>query len=125
MKTRKITHAEFQEFKDMLIKRRSDWPAVFSTNSNGELWPWVCNGPTPELVRKDVRELSEILDEVANTYTATREEGGRIFIGNEGAYWKDKSLKMHPILIWEFVGPELPKPPVLSYSESRKRQIPH
>jgi len=119
MRNRKITRAEFEELKQLAFKRHWKWPAVFSTNSKGELWPWVCNGRTPELDRKDVRGLSPALDQIASAYTAMREEGGRIFIKNDCVAWKNQSLKEQVLFVREFDRPDPPEPS----QETRKEMI--
>jgi hypothetical protein len=116
---KKITRAEFETLKQLALKRHWRWPAVFSTNSKGELWPYVCNGRTPELDRKDVRGLSRVLDEIASAYTAVREEGGRIFIKNDCVTWKTQTLKEQVLFVWEFNGPDQPGTP----PETREEMI--
>jgi hypothetical protein len=116
---KKITRAEFEALKQLAFKRHWRWPAVFSTNSKGELWPWVCNGRTPELERKDVRGLSRVLDEIASAYTAVREEGGRIFIKNDCVAWKNQTLKEQVLFVWEFDGPN----PLETQPENREEMI--
>lgn len=68
-------------------RNRGDWPAVFSTNPKGEVWPWVTWGVTPEEGRENVRGNCNILDEVTMEYLAIRPEGGRFFIDDKGAYY--------------------------------------
>jgi hypothetical protein len=85
-----ITRVQFQEFRDLQQKRRWDWPATFSVNCNGDIWPCVRNGVTPVNERIDVKEFSPILKWVAEVYTAIRPEGGRFFIGDDGGFWKSK-----------------------------------
>jgi hypothetical protein len=88
VKTLEITPEQFKKFKELQVKKRWDWPATFSTNAQGSIWPYVTNGRTPEENRTDVRGDSPLLDQVADIYTALREEGGRFFIGWDGAFWR-------------------------------------
>ncbi len=83
-----LSRGEFDELRQLQIKRRWDWPAVFSCNRHGEIWPWVTYGRTPEEVREDVRGLSKIVDRVAKRFRGTRWLGGRFFINEEGAFYK-------------------------------------
>lgn len=103
MRTVKIHSAEFEDLKRLRIKWRCDWPAIFSTNANGDIWPCVRTGLTPETQRINVRGVLPLLDLVADIYRTVREEGGRIFVGEQGAVWKDTNRKLHPIVTWEFV----------------------
>ena len=68
MKSLEITRAEFDKFKELQIRKRWDWPATFSTNARGAIWPYVTNGRTPLQDRIDVRGLSTLLDQVADIY---------------------------------------------------------
>jgi hypothetical protein len=86
MKTIRITTAEFQAFCDLQQKHRWDWPAVFSTNANGDLWGFRSFGPTPEREREYVGGCSPLLDQVAGIYSVQREECGRFFIDERGAF---------------------------------------
>ena len=84
-----ITRDEFDEFRRLQIRYRWDWPAVFSTNYYSEIWPWVTYGYTPGANREPVRGLSPIVDAVADEYLRVRPEGGRFFINERGAFYKD------------------------------------
>jgi len=101
MKTLEITKEQFDEFKRLQVKKRWDWPASFSTNIRGAIWPFVTNGRTPLEDRNDVRGVSPLLDRVADIYTALREEGGRFFIGWKGAFWSAQDGDK-PIILWDF-----------------------
>ena len=74
------------------IKVCWDWPAVFSTNNRREIWPFVTNGYTPEENRKQVRGESRVIDEVADFYLKVRNDGGRFFIDDLGAYYKNADI---------------------------------
>jgi hypothetical protein len=108
MKALEVTREQFDEFKKLQVKRRWDWPATFSTNSRGSIWPYVTNGRTPEYDRTDVRGVSPLLDEIADRYTALREEGGRFFIGWNGAFWRSgDDDHLHKIVCWEDMRPPI------------------
>ena len=44
MKTVSITLSQFQDFCELQMKRRWDWPATFSANPKGEVWPYLSKG---------------------------------------------------------------------------------
>jgi len=81
-----LSRTEFDEFRALVIRERWDWPAVFSVNPKGEIWPWVTWGWTPEYEKIDVSGRSALLRRVAYTLLNIRPEGGRFFIDEEGAY---------------------------------------
>ena len=115
MKVLEITREQFDGFKKLQVKKRWDWPATFSTNSKGPIWPYVTNGRTPEKDRNDVRGVSPLLDEIADRYTAMREEGGRFFIGWNGAFWRsEKDDRILTVACWEDMRPPIKQ---LTYAE--------
>jgi hypothetical protein len=85
-----VSRADLEQIKRLQIKPRSDWPAVFSTNVHGEIWPFWTYGYTYGRDRVDVRGFSPVVDEVAERYRQLRGEGGRFFIDATGAFYKDE-----------------------------------
>jgi hypothetical protein len=86
-----VSREDLDQVKRLQIKPRSDWPAVFSTNVHGEIWPFATYGYTYVPDREDVRGFSHVVDEVAERYRQLRCEGGRFFIDATGAFYKDES----------------------------------
>jgi hypothetical protein len=86
-----ITRTELDQIRKLPIRRRSDWPAVFSTNCNGEVWLWATYGLTPDDYREQIRGVSEVTDLIADEYLEIRGEGGRFFVDATGAFYKDES----------------------------------
>ena len=110
MKPREVTREDFDKFKELQVRKHWFWPAKFSTNANGDLWPWVTNGKTPKELRIDVRRESPLLDEVAGRNRSLRNEGGRIFINYEGAYWRtERDDDLHLIVAWRFADEVRPR----------------
>jgi hypothetical protein len=105
-----ITRNQFQEFRDLQIKYRWDWPATFSTNPNGDVWPWIKKGYTPVQLREKVNGLSTLLDKVAHEYSLAREECGRFFIDQSGAFWKTEDGRKIQFVKWDSRGEALVKP---------------
>jgi len=91
MKQIRITPQELAQLKALQIKHRLDWPAVFSANECGQIWPFVTRGFTRHQSREELRGISRILDNVADKYETARAGMGRFFIDETGAYYKDKS----------------------------------
>ncbi len=104
MLTIALSRGEFDELKRLQIKRRWDWPAVFSSNPHGEIWPWVKYGLTPKLLRKDVRGVSNIVDRVAKSYRRERWLRGRFFIDEGGAFYKDQGGHKVKFVTFEISG---------------------
>ena len=92
--TLSLTRDEFDEFIRLQKKRRWDWPAVFSANEHGDVWPFVRYGYTYKRERTQVRGISRIIDAVAEEYIKTRSEGGRFFIDDNGAFYKDEAAQL-------------------------------
>ncbi len=85
----RLTRADFELLKVLQVQQRWDWPAIFSTNPQGDIWPFVTWGLTPEEVRHGIRGLSKVVDEVADAYVCRRHLGGRFFIDESGAFHKN------------------------------------
>src|SRR5713226_617633 len=104
METVIISRDEFEEFKRLQIRYRWDWPAVFSANCHGEIWPFVSYGYTPGEYREEVRGLCRTIDAVADDYLEMRREGGRFFINETGAFYKDQSGEAVPFAAFQIRG---------------------
>jgi hypothetical protein len=72
----KLTHREFEQLKALQVTKRWDWPATFSTNAKGEIWPYVSHGWTRLEDREEVSGLSSVIDGVARFYLKVRSDGG-------------------------------------------------
>ncbi len=83
-----LTGTELQLLHDLQIKYRLDWPATFSINSNSVIWPYVTNGLTPHEIRENVRGVSPALDQIGDFFLGVRENGGRFFVDERGAFYK-------------------------------------
>ncbi len=88
MKRLPISLKEYKQFLTLQIKDRFDWWAIFSTNENEEIWPYVCRGLTPKSKRKyiETRDYS-LLADIAGNMLAREPEGGRFFINDAGAFY--------------------------------------
>ena len=88
MKTISMTQAEYDDLRELQLRLRWDWPAWFSVNQSGEMWPGSTFGRTPDHLRVDVSGVSNILDRVKDLYLGVRERGGRFFIDDRGGFHK-------------------------------------
>src|ERR1700735_1169641 len=83
-----ITVNEFEELRDLTIRYRNDAKAIFSTNPEGKVWPTPRYGNTPPGGRKYIEDMPHILEQLRRSLTNRRMEGGRLFVDDDGAYWK-------------------------------------
>ena len=99
-----ITRDQFRELEALQVKHRRDWPAVFSTNARGDIWPFACFGPTPLEWRKEVAQLSAVVTELAQLYLDERVRGGRFFIDLQGAHYKLTNGERRTFVTFRVVG---------------------
>ncbi|HEV2490998.1 MAG TPA: hypothetical protein VGT03_14420 [Candidatus Acidoferrales bacterium] len=84
-----LSQDEFEELKKLQVKYRWDWPAVFSSSCNDEIWPFVRYGHTPSEQRLNVRGISPVIDGIADIYLKRKHIGGRFFVNEKGAFYKN------------------------------------
>lgn len=105
----RITAVEFRQFCDLRQKHRWDWPAVFGTNSKGKIWGFRTYGKTPEEKRDYVDKSLPLLDQVAGILSDQREECGRFFIDERGAFFKRDGAELQ-FVQWDPGGERLQSP---------------
>ena len=81
-----IDREKFEEFRDVQIRPRADWPATFSCNSWNEVWPFSSYSATPEGDRVPLQGLIPQLDEIVKIVLNFRSSGGRFFISDDGVF---------------------------------------
>jgi len=96
-----FTRKEYDWLRSLQRKKRWDWPAIFSTNARGDIWPYVRHGWTPEHEREEVRGLSTVIDQVADIYLTVRSDGGRFFIDDNWACYKSENVG-DPLTVFVF-----------------------
>jgi hypothetical protein len=120
MKTIRINKVEFDKLRELQVKKRNDCHAAFSTNLSEIPWPFVTFGLTPEQLREKIRTVSPILYRLVGNFIEIRPPGGRFFVDDKGAYWKDAQKRRHRFLDWK---PDEPLRPIERPEEQRvKRQ---
>ncbi|MGD1108661.1 MAG: hypothetical protein ABR865_16610 [Terracidiphilus sp.] len=110
MKQITLTKAEFDKFRELQNpkKKRNDCHAAFSTNPSEDTWRFETFGLTPEQLRVEVRNQSPRLDQVFGIFIELPDKlpkGGRFFVDDQGAYWKDAEKRRH-----KFVESKLDEP---------------
>jgi len=91
MREIKLTAQEAAQLIQLQKTRKWDWPAVFSANSQGSIWAGTTYSRTPVEDREELRDLVPVLNRIRDLYLGQREQGGRMFIDLQGAYYKEKS----------------------------------
>ena len=81
-----LSREEWDEFRDVQIRPRADWPATFSCNHHREVWPYITFGYTAPSERLDLRGQIPRLDEIVDWVLEIRPGGGRFFISDEGVF---------------------------------------
>ena len=93
-----ITRQEFAQLRRFMTKFRWDRNVTFSVNCHRRTWAFANWGLTPENRRKAIGGCSEKLDVITEEYLRVRQKGGRFFLKNDGAFYKDKSGQMIPFV---------------------------
>ena len=99
MRTRHMTVAEFKFLRDVQIKPRWGWPATFSCNGRGRVWPSTRFGPTPEHEREAMNGVRALLDEVVEDVLYVRSSGGRFHINDRGVFLASDSCQVTNFLL--------------------------
>jgi hypothetical protein len=94
MKLISVTRSELETIKKLPVRFRPDWPAVFNTNTEREIWLWRRWGNTPSNEREEIRGKSRIVDAIADEYLCQRRSGGRFSINDKGAFYSPEFLRM-------------------------------
>jgi hypothetical protein len=75
--------------KALQVKNHAEWPAAFSTNNSCEIWCYSHFGKTPYNKKIFVHGELAIIDRIAETYRDERPNGGRFFISEKGAFYRE------------------------------------
>ncbi len=81
-----LTREEFEEFRDVQIRRRYDWPATFSCNGRGEVWPFATYSHTSESERVQLKGVFPVLDLIVERLLLAKSDGGRFHINDQGVF---------------------------------------
>lgn len=100
-----MTKEELSSLKKLQVQFRWDWPATFSANWHGDIWPFITYSYTREDQRIQLRGKDDLLGYIADLYISVRPEGGRFFIDDEGAYYGKESSNQVQFAKFSFVTP--------------------
>ena len=103
MHTVKLTREVFEEFRDLQIRPRADWPATFSCNPRREVWPFQGYGYTEPKDRVHLESKFDLLDHIVEAVLEERPEGGRFFIDDDGVYVPTIGSNKHAVAIFHIV----------------------
>lgn len=98
MREIRLTPKELIQLTQLKLTKKWKWPAVFSTNPQGEIWPGITYGVTPIEHRVELSDLVPVLNRIKDLYLGVREEGGRIFVDFNGAYYKNQQKQEFQIV---------------------------
>ena len=73
-----IDWEDFEEFRDVQIRPRADWPATFSCNGWNEVWPFNSYGATSEGARVYLQNQIPQLDRIVEIVIDFRPSGGPV-----------------------------------------------
>lgn len=117
-----ITADQFRFLEERTRRWGGDAKAIFSTNDVNDIFPSTRHGKVPLSERLDVSSQSLILDKLAECLRRWRVNGGRIFVTERGAYWKERrgseTVKMQ-FARWEWKG----DPPSARTAEQSARMV--
>lgn len=88
-----ITRQEIDDLRRLQVKYRWDRLIPFSVNCRNKTWVFESWGLTPEEIRREVGGFSKKLDAISEEYLRVRESGGRFFVNNKEAFYKDQEKR--------------------------------
>ena len=90
-----VTSEELEELREVQIRPKWGWPAVFSCNESRRVWPRTTASRTPDAEREYLEGCFPLLDEIVKSVvreTAARGRyplGGRFRVDDEGVELAD------------------------------------
>jgi len=90
-----VSSEELEDLREVQIKPRWGWPARFSCNESGRVWPFTRLSRTPESERVYLEGAFPVLDQIVQSVvwiTKTRGKfppGGRFLVDDEGVVLAD------------------------------------
>ncbi|MDE0336674.1 MAG: hypothetical protein OXI80_03305 [Caldilineaceae bacterium] len=90
-----VSSEELEELREVQIKPKWGWPARFSCNEWGQVWPFTTLSLTPESERVHLKGASRLLDQIVQRVVGiTRMKGkyppgGRFLVHDEGVVLAD------------------------------------
>ena len=103
-----ITNADYLQLTTIVTPvggKKPKWDSIFSVGSNGEIFPYVRPGKTPEPERHYVRGTLRVLDDIADQAVDVRGETGRFFVNDRGVFFKDRGSQLKQCLRFEITKP--------------------
>ena len=121
-----ISVEEFNELRNLTKRWRYDAKAIFGTNGD-EVWASTRSGRTPLSEREPIENIPYVLHQLKKSLHRRRMEGGRLFVNEDGAYWKQGSPgNIHKIqfVTWRWKGDppirkDIPERTIRTLSELR------
>jgi len=129
----RISRCEYEKLRELQLKTRKGWWAVFSVNNRQQVWPFVCRGLTPVEDRHYVAlEEHQLLHDIAGYLVENvHEMGGRFFISKDGVYCfkgeaEPAGSKPEHFVVWkpDEALPDTPVEPAPDSNRSESRPTP-
>jgi hypothetical protein len=98
-----IELSDLDVMKALQVKNHASWPAVFSTNSDREIWCFSHFGKTPRNRRIFVEGELPAIEQIAEIYRRERPEGGRFFISDAGVFYTEECDKETQFIEFQLV----------------------
>ncbi len=95
---------QFAEMVEVQLKRWRDWPARFSCNPRGHVWPTPSLGYSSPADRERLDGTFPVLDRLAQIVVEARPLGGRFFVCEHGL-WTFDETEGRKVQFAEFVLP--------------------
>jgi hypothetical protein len=103
MEVIQLSRFDFDTLRLFKTDRRPNWHAVFSTNCHEDVFGLVREGYCPPEERHEVRGASRLADVISDALLRVRPEGGRIFVDERGAFYKNKFSHLEQFVKFQFM----------------------
>lgn len=102
MRTYRMNRKEFADFRDVQIKPKAGWPASFSCNAKGEVWPRSRSGFHQQEDRIQMKGHIPMLDNVVDDVleaSSVLPKGGRFDLNDAGAFLTESGIQVSRFVV--------------------------
>ena len=99
-----ISWSDFEDFRDVQIKPRHLWPATFSCNGRGKVWPYTGPGYSNPSQMNYMGGLFPLLDEIVRLALEIDSDGKRFTVNDRGVFLADAAYYYRQICQFKFLG---------------------
>jgi hypothetical protein len=103
-----VSDEEFEQLVSLRRRWRPDCEVAFGTNGNEDIWAWVTYGKHRKPEKVSINDPPLLLRQIVGLFVemswdTKRIPGGRIFIDQRRAFFKDDESIVHEIAVWKSV----------------------